>query len=217
MATTVYLYRKDAREFYGITEPQVFDKSLAHLPAGYDEARAPDDFPLATDYAQSYYGIRPLRTNDALMAWTNALNLARDETEREGVYLHLARIKISIGQYAEATAHLNAVTNDALADMRKRLERNLANSQHPKTNVVAEIPTNNVVAPANRLPLLTNGLPALTNPPVFPPKVVAVMSNVPPVAPKASGFAGRVAAVARTKTVMDWTKSYALSLFPSLW
>ena len=31
----------------------------------------PDNFPLATDYAESYYGIRPLRTNDALVAWTN--------------------------------------------------------------------------------------------------------------------------------------------------
>jgi tetratricopeptide (TPR) repeat protein len=186
MATTVYLYRKDAREFYGITEPQVFDKALAL----YQRAMklAPDDFPLATDYAQSYYGIRPLRTNDALVAWTNALQIARDEVEREGVYLHLARIKISIGQYAEAAVHLNAVTNEALIDMRKRLERNLANSQHPKTNSVPEISTNNVVAPANQLPLLTNGLPTLTNPPVFSPQVAAVMSNVPPVAPKASGL-----------------------------
>ena len=28
LATTVYLYRKDAREFYGINEQQVFDKAL---------------------------------------------------------------------------------------------------------------------------------------------------------------------------------------------
>ncbi len=102
---------------------------------------APDDFPLATDYAQSYYGIRPLRTNDALMAWTNALNIARDEVEREGVYIHLARIKISIGQYAEARAQLDDVTNAALSDMKKRLERNLANSEHP--------PTNSLIAPTN--------------------------------------------------------------------
>ena len=71
LATTVYLFRKDAKEFYDINEQQVFDKSLAlyHKAVQLD----PDNFPLATDYAQSYYGIRPLRTNDALVAWTNAL------------------------------------------------------------------------------------------------------------------------------------------------
>jgi len=95
-ATTVYLYRKDAREFYGINEQQVFDKALGL----YRQAMklAPDNFVLATDYAQSYYGIKPLRTNDALVAWTNALQTAHDDNEREGVFIHLARIKLSIGQ-----------------------------------------------------------------------------------------------------------------------
>jgi len=128
-ATTVYLYRHDATNFYGITEPQVFDKALAL----YQQAMklSPNDLPLATDYAQSFYGIRPLRTNDALLAWTNALNIARDENEREGVYVHLARIKITIGRYAEAQAQLEAITNADFADMRKRLERNLNEKLHP--------------------------------------------------------------------------------------
>ena len=144
LATTVYLYRKDAREFYGITEPQVFNKALAL----YQKAIQldPDNFPLATDYAQSYYGIRPLRTNDALVAWTNALQIARDEVEREGVYIHLARIKISIGQFAEARAQLDAVTNAAYTDMKKRLERNLARSEYPQTNFTT-FSTNAAVAP----------------------------------------------------------------------
>ena len=46
---------------------------------------APDNFVLATDYAESYYGVKPLRTNDALVAWTNALNVAHNNAEREGV------------------------------------------------------------------------------------------------------------------------------------
>ena len=68
-ATTVYPYRKDAREHYNINEAQVFDKALEL----YKEAMklAPDDVVLAENYAESYYGIRPLRTNDALVAWTN--------------------------------------------------------------------------------------------------------------------------------------------------
>jgi tetratricopeptide (TPR) repeat protein len=146
LATMVYLYRKDAREFYSITEPQVFDKALAL----YQQAMKldPSNFPLATDYAQSYYGIKPLRTNDALVAWTNALQIARDEVEREGVYIHLARIKISIGQFDEARAQLDAVTNADLADMKKRLERNLNEREHPQTNSVI-ISTNDIVVPTN--------------------------------------------------------------------
>ncbi len=133
---TVFLFRKDAREYYNIDEQQVFDKALAL----YREAMklAPDNFPLATDYAQSYYGIKPMRTNDALVAWTNTLAIARDDLEREGIYLHLARVKISIGRYDEARAHLDAVTNSALADMQKRLLRSLADHEHPSTNTVKE-------------------------------------------------------------------------------
>jgi tetratricopeptide (TPR) repeat protein len=130
-ATTVYLFRHDATNFFGITEPQVFDKSLALYRQAIQ--LAPNDLPLATDYAQSYYGIKPLRTNDALVAWTNALNITHNEVEREGVYIHLARIKITIGRFDEARDDLNVITNAAFEDMRKRLERNLAEKEHPET------------------------------------------------------------------------------------
>ena len=51
LATMVYLFRKDARAFYGINEEQVFDKALAL----YRKAMQldPQNFPLATDYAES--------------------------------------------------------------------------------------------------------------------------------------------------------------------
>lgn len=124
LATTVYLFRRDAMRFYGIDETRVFDKALAL----YQQAVRldPDDFALMTDYAESYYGIRPLRINDALMAWTNALKIAQDETQRQAVYIHLARIKIAAGRFAEAQAHLDAVTNSDLAALKKRLERTMA-------------------------------------------------------------------------------------------
>ena len=133
-ATTVYLYRKDAREFYGINEQQVFDKALELYRKAVQ--LDPDNFPLATDYAQSYYGIRPLRTNDALVAWTNALQIAHDDNEREGVYIHLARIKLGAGRFAEAQAQLELVTNAAFADLKNRIERNLAERENPPTNAV---------------------------------------------------------------------------------
>jgi tetratricopeptide (TPR) repeat protein len=155
LATTVYLFRKDAREFYGLGEQQVFDKALEL----YRKAMrlSPDDFPLATDYAMSYYGIRPLRTNDALVAWTNALQIAHDDNEREGVYIHLARIKMGVGRLAEAHAQLDAVTNAAFAGLKDRLERSLAEREHPLTNSGAatpanqppEISTNILITPTN--------------------------------------------------------------------
>jgi tetratricopeptide (TPR) repeat protein len=133
--TTIYLFRKDAMEYFDIPEQQVFDKALTL----YNKAIRldPDNFPLATDVAQTYYGIKPLRTNDALQAWTNTLAIAHDEVEREGVYLHLARVKLAIGRFAEAHAHLDAVTNEMYAELKKRLARNLAIQENPPTNSVA--------------------------------------------------------------------------------
>ncbi len=125
--TTVYLFRKDAREHYHITEDQVFAKAFQL----YSNAMRfdPDNFPLASDVAQTYYGIRPLRTEEALKAWTNALHLAHDEVEREGVYVHFARLKLLAGRFDEARAHLDAVTNEMYADLKKRLLRNAAEKE----------------------------------------------------------------------------------------
>jgi tetratricopeptide (TPR) repeat protein len=164
LATTVYLYRKDAREFYHIDEQQVFDKALGL----YQKAMklAPDNLVLATDYAESYYGIRPLRTNDALMAWTNAMTLCKDENQREGVLIHLARVKIAAGFFDEAQSHLDAVTNRAFADLKNRLQHLLEEHKKPPTNTVSETMTNtaspatNTSAPAANLPIaVTNTVP----------------------------------------------------------
>jgi tetratricopeptide (TPR) repeat protein len=121
--TTVFLFRKDVKEYYDISEQQVFDKALVL----YSNAMrfAPEDFPLASDIAQTYYGIKPPRTEEALRSWTNAFNLANDEIEREGVHTHFARIKLNDGRFDEARSHLAAVTNAMYADLKRRLERNL--------------------------------------------------------------------------------------------
>ena len=205
LATMVYLYRTDAKAFYHIDEQQIFDKSLAL----YRKALRldPDNFPLVTDYAESYYGIRPLRTNDALVAWTNALQVAHDDNEREGVYIHLARIKMLAGRYAEARAQLDTVTNATYASLKQTLENAITWRESGATNSIGDgdstnAPTNNFMAPTNTLtvitntriintpthpmPWLTNGVPVLTNPPVFSPKMVNIMTNVPPNPPKAS-------------------------------
>ena len=150
LATVVYLFRKDARAFYGISEEQVFDKSLALYRKAVQ--LDPENFKLATDYAQSYYGIRPLRTNDALVAWTNALQIAHNDVEREGVYIHLARIKMAAGRFAEARAQLAAVTNSMYADLKHLLERGLAQRENKATNASAVNISTDATAPTHSPP-----------------------------------------------------------------
>ena len=127
LGDTVFLFRKDAMEFYSITEQQVYDKALEL----YSKALKldPTNFPLASDVAQTYYGIKPLRTEDALKAWTNTLAIANDEIEREGVYLHLARIKLAAERFAEARAHLTGVTNQMYDVLKNRLARNIGQQE----------------------------------------------------------------------------------------
>jgi tetratricopeptide (TPR) repeat protein len=123
LGDAVFVFRKDAREHYGLSEQQVFNKALDL----YRQALKldPTNFPLASEVAQTYYGIKPLRLEEALTAWTNALALAHDEIEREGVYVHFARLKYLGDRFAEARAHLNAVTNEMYAVLKGRLVRNL--------------------------------------------------------------------------------------------
>lgn len=148
--TTVYLFRKDAMEFFKLTEPEVFAKAF-NL---YSNALRldPENFPLASDIAQTYYGIKPLRMEDALQAWTNALALARDGIEREGVHLHFARVKLAAARYDEVRAHLDSVTNEMYAELKRRLTRNLTAQEHPETATnappVAEVKYSNT----NELP-----------------------------------------------------------------
>jgi len=136
-ATTVYLFRRDATNYFKITEPEVFDKALAL----YRKALQldPENFVLATDLAQSYYGIKLVKTGDteanrkaaqklndeAIAAWQVALKLARDDIERQGVYIHFARLNIDAGRFEEARKNLNAVTNDMFNGTKKTLTKKL--------------------------------------------------------------------------------------------
>ncbi|MCL5097323.1 MAG: tetratricopeptide repeat protein [Candidatus Omnitrophica bacterium] len=135
LATTTFLFRRDAMQFYNISEQQVFDRSLDL----YRKALQldPENFVLATDLAQTYYGIKPPRNEDALAAWKYALKVAGDDFQREGIYIHLARIELNSGQLAEARQHLDLVTNATYQVLKQRLLRNLAAKENPSaTNTV---------------------------------------------------------------------------------
>jgi len=126
LADEVYCFRMDATNYYHITETEVFDKALGL----YRQAMKldPGNFVRCTEYAQSFYGIKPPRPDEALQAWEQALKLAHTELEREGVCNHLARIKLSMGRLEEARRHLDAVTNENFSSILRTLNRNLSNA-----------------------------------------------------------------------------------------
>jgi tetratricopeptide (TPR) repeat protein len=121
-------------ELYGITEQEVFDRSLDL----YRKALKldPKNFPLATDYAQSYYGIKPWRAEAAREAWNYALKVANDGFEREGVQVHLARVEYLSGRFEQARQHLSLVTNQFYQVLKERMARNLAEKEKA-TNAAA--------------------------------------------------------------------------------
>lgn len=124
LATTVFLFRKDVKEHYGLQdEQQVFDKALGL----YKKAMAldPSNFILAADTAQTYYGIKPPRYDEALLAWKRAQELAGDDLEREGVRVHLARILVQAGRYDEARTHLGSITNANFQTVKERIEKTM--------------------------------------------------------------------------------------------
>jgi len=126
-ATTVYLFRRDATNYFRISEQQVFDKALALYRQS--QSLDPGNFPLATDVAQTFYGIKPPRAREAIEAWNTALKLARDEIEREGVHLHLARWYKTAGDLPAAYRELSVVTNALYTTTRSNVLRTLDKKQ----------------------------------------------------------------------------------------
>jgi tetratricopeptide (TPR) repeat protein len=114
----------DAKEFYGIDENGVFEKSLDL----YRKAVAldPKNFILASDYANSFYGTKPPRYEDGLVAWEAAYQVAGDDIEREGVCIHLARCHINLKRYDQAEAQLQRVKHPMYDELRKRLADRIA-------------------------------------------------------------------------------------------
>ncbi|MGD1084035.1 MAG: hypothetical protein ABSA47_04690 [Verrucomicrobiota bacterium] len=119
----VFMERKEAAEHWKISEEEVYDLSLAL----YRKATklAPDDFILATDYAECFYGVNPPRWKEGLEAWTECLKIAPDERDREGVRIHLARISLALSNFDEARRNLDGVTNGIYLAQKNQISRNI--------------------------------------------------------------------------------------------
>jgi tetratricopeptide (TPR) repeat protein len=122
-AITVFLYRRDAMEYFQEDEQKVYDRSLKL----YAEAlrRAPKDFGIASELAESYFVIRPVRVNEAIKAWEQALSTANDEMEQGLSRLGLARFAITAGHFERAKELLNQVVAPELEAQRAIVLRTL--------------------------------------------------------------------------------------------
>jgi hypothetical protein len=87
-----------------------------------------------------------MRLDDALKAWTNTLAIAQSEIEREGVYVHLARLNLIAGRFALARTQLNCVTNETYTELKGRLAHNIETQEKQAQN-----PTNAPPAKAEAL------------------------------------------------------------------
>jgi tetratricopeptide (TPR) repeat protein len=138
LATIVFLFRKEAMEHYGISEQEVFSRSMALYRKAL--VHDPENFRLAAEVAQTYYGIKPPTVGDkaldrkaelklaheALAAWQAAFRLAGSDLERETIQLHFTRWQINSARFDEARQSLNLVTNAALAVSKRTLLNKLA-------------------------------------------------------------------------------------------
>jgi Tfp pilus assembly protein PilF len=120
---SLYVLRKQAAAFYGITEQEVYGRSLLL----YSNALRldPQNYAFARDFAQTYYSLKPLPINDALQAWTNTFTIARQAADREDACVHLARVKMLGGLFAEARSQLAGVTNETCLKAKANLLHNI--------------------------------------------------------------------------------------------
>ncbi len=136
-ATTVYVLRKRAAAYYHFDERQVFAKIIQLYS---NSARLePTNFAYATDLAQTYYSMRPFPTESALGAWSNTLQTASTQLEREEVYIHLARVQMLAGRLSQARSLLEPVTNADHFLLKSNLLHNLERREKPGGEQATEV------------------------------------------------------------------------------
>ncbi|MEI7731688.1 MAG: hypothetical protein WCO56_19105 [Verrucomicrobiota bacterium] len=120
-ARNLLLFRGDAMNVYHLSLRDVITKAQDLYRKALE--LCPTNFTVASDLAQSYYAvILPVTTNatvanqavvqlgeESLAAWRRAEAVAEDDVQRQGVWLHYARICISLQRFDDAQKHLDKV------------------------------------------------------------------------------------------------------------
>ena len=132
LGSAIVHFRTNAMAYYAVSEQEVLDKGLKFMRQA--QKLEPDDFPLATEIAQTYYGLNPPRVEEAIQAWNFALKLAADDVEQDGVHLHLARVNLQAQRLDEARRQLDLVKNEMYDELKRGLAKQIAKTQTQGAN-----------------------------------------------------------------------------------
>lgn len=145
--------RAEAARHYQLSDGAVFSKASAACRRAAE--LDPGNFKFAADWAQTFYGLKPaakldeagaaeaaLKLGDeALNAWTNALRIANEDSERQGIYIHFARWNLRLGRTNEARVNLSVIGPGQYADLKRRLEGLIEPAPSGATNNPGSAPT----------------------------------------------------------------------------
>lgn len=120
LAGVMLMHRPEAKAYLAASTDQELFQRVAQL---YRQALKlkPDDFLLATDFAQTHYQLIPFPYTDAVAAWETAFKLAPSRIEKEGVMIHLARIHIRAKKFPEARRNLNGISLPVFLETKSKL------------------------------------------------------------------------------------------------
>lgn len=129
LGTLICLFPREASEHYHCKPSETLPKAVGL----YETAIRldPENFEYWQDLAETFYGatagpparpeIRDEWGKKALAAWTNALTRATIDIQREGVYLHMARWHLRLGDKESASKRLGQVSHHALLPLKGEL------------------------------------------------------------------------------------------------
>lgn len=133
-ATTVYMFREEAMQYFKISEEQAIKKAMSLYKRALE--LDPKNFLTASDLAQTYYGFKLPRINvseiktnrqiqtiadEAISAWKDAEKLARDDMEKQGCQIHIARWQIYSARLSEARKTLEPISIESYQTTKETL------------------------------------------------------------------------------------------------
>jgi tetratricopeptide (TPR) repeat protein len=121
-ATTCVSYRNDSHTAYGWTKEEIFQHSLEQFRKARD--LEPQNFELATAYAETFYMMPKPDWEEAYAAWKFCLDQPLDDGQRQLAYTHLARVCIRRERYDEAREWTAKMAGES--PVRRTLERQIA-------------------------------------------------------------------------------------------
>ncbi len=143
-ATTCQLFRNEARAVYGWDKDEIFRHSLEQFRSARD--LAPQDFEMATTYAENFYEMPKPDWGEAYEAWRFCLHQPLDDRQRQFVYGYLARVCVRLDRYDEARTWVAKMSGGEQESARRAIERKIA--ELSKTNA-APPATNSAAVPAS--------------------------------------------------------------------